>query len=386
VTVVTAAATSFERSFGGEPDGVWTAPGRVNLIGEHVDYNAGLCLPLAIGERTAAAVRARDDDRLRLVSTQTEQTWDGRLDDVGPGRPQGWPAYVAGVVWSLREAGHDVPGIEVAVASSVPVGAGLSSSAALECAVALAVAELAGLPTDDAGRGHLAAACVRAENEVAGAPTGGMDQAVSLLAREGHALLLDCRDGTHRHVTLPLDAAGVVLLVVDTRAPHRLVDGQYAARRALCADAAARLGVTSLREAVPADLDRLEDAEQRRRARHVITEIGRVAHVVDLLQRNDIEGIGPLLDASHDSLRDDFEVSSTELETAVAAARAAGALGARMTGAGFGGSAIALVRQADVGTVSAAVRRSFADAGLGPPELYTVTPSHGAERARAGAP
>ena len=381
MTEATVAAERFRGAFGTDPDGVWTAPGRVNLIGEHVDYNGGLCLPLALPQRTAAAVRKRDDDVLRLVSTHTDQTWEGRLGDVGPGRPQGWAAYVAGVVWSLREAGHEVPGIDVAVASSVPVGAGLSSSAALECSVALAVAELAGLATDDAGRQGLAAACVRAENEVAGVPTGGMDQAVSLLAREGHALLLDCRDGTHEQVPLPLESAGLRLVVIDTRAPHRLVDGQYAARRASCAAAAARLGMASLREASLADLDRLRDHVQRRRVRHVVTEIERVGEVADLLRRNEMARIGPLLDASHHSLRDDFEVSSVELDCAVEAARDAGALGARMTGGGFGGSAIALVRRSEAGAVRDAVTRAFAGAGLSAPRFHLATPSAGASRA-----
>lgn len=374
------AARMFRSAFGGSPDGVWSAPGRVNLIGEHVDYNGGLCLPLALPRRTACAVRVRDDDELHLVSTHTGEPWRGRVADVGPGAPKGWAAYVAGVVWALREAGHDVPGLELAVDSTVPVGAGLSSSAALECSVALAVADLLGLPTDDAGRALLAAACVRAENVVAGAPTGGMDQSASMLARQGHALLLDCRDGTVEHVPLALHRCGLTLLVVDTCAPHRLVDGQYAQRRASCEDAARRLGVRSLREVTDVDGSLLADDEQRRRVRHVLSEVARVTATADLLRTGRPDDIGRLLDASHDSLRDDYEVSSAELDTAVDAARAAGALGARMTGGGFGGAAIALVPTGSVDDVTAGVGRAFAGHGFAPPAFYGAEPSSGAAR------
>ena len=241
----------FHEAFGGDPDGVWSAPGRVNLIGEHTDYNGGLALPIALPHRTYAALRARTDGILRVVS-------DGMpggpvtvpLAEVGPGSPSGWAAYVAGVFWALREAGYAVPGAEVALASAVPVGAGLSSSAALECSVGAALSDLAGLGllADAAGRRRLALACQRAENDVAGAPTGGMDQLASMLGAAGHALLLDCRDGSTQVVPFDLAAHGLALLVVDTRAPHALVDGQYAARRHTCQDAAQALDVTSLRE------------------------------------------------------------------------------------------------------------------------------------------
>jgi len=375
------AARAFRGSFDAEPDGVWAAPGRINLIGEHVDYNGGLCLPVALAQRTAAAVRVRDDDVLRLTSTHSGEAWQGRLADVGPGAPSGWPAYVAGVVWALGEAGHDVPGLDVAVASAVPVGAGLSSSAALECSVALAVADLLRLPTDDDGRTVLAAACVRAENEVAGAPTGGMDQAASLLARRGHALLLDCRSSGHEQVPLDLGVHGLTLLVIDTRAPHRLVDGQYAARRATCEDAARRLGVRSLRDVADVDESLLADDEQRRRVRHVMTEIARVGAVADLLRAGRVPEVGLLLDASHESLRDDYEVSSPELDVAVGAARAAGALGARMTGGGFGGSAVALVPAPALHRVRDAVARAFSRNGFRPPGILAAEPSDGAARA-----
>ncbi|MDC7122956.1 galactokinase [Cellulomonas fimi] len=385
------ARTLFVTSFDVEPDGVWSAPGRVNLIGEHTDYNGGLCLPIALPHRTYVAVRRRDDDLVRLVSAQDAgRLREVRLADVAPGTVDGWPSYVVGVAWALREAGRAVGGFDVAVDSCVPFGAGLSSSAALESAVAVALdathdlglAGPSGEP-DDAGRARLAAACVRAENEIAGAPTGGMDQAASLRARDGHALLLDCLDGSVRHVPFDLAADGLALLVIDTRAEHALVDGQYAARRAACEAAAARLGVGTLREidgdALDGALATLEDgsddgAVQVRRVRHVVREIGRVQDFVALLDADRLRDVGPLMDASHASLRDDYEVSCRELDVAVEAARAAGALGARMTGGGFGGSAIALVEGDAVQAVAAAVDAAFAAEGLHAPAFSVALP------------
>jgi galactokinase len=385
--------TLFAEAFGadGDPDGVWSAPGRVNLIGEHTDYNAGLALPVALPHRTYVALRSRTDDVVRLASAQAPgTTWETTLGDVGPGATTGWGAYVAGVAWALREAGHAVTGFDAVVDSCVPFGAGLSSSAALECAVAVALDAVhdLGLGADDAGRAELTAACVRAENEIAGAPTGGMDQAASLRCSAGHALLLDCRPGLsalesgHR-VPFDLVPAGLTLLVVDTRAEHALVDGQYAARRAACERAAELLGVENLRAIDPADLDaalaRLADAEDgatlQARVRHVVTEIARTAELAELVQGGRLAEVGPLMNASHDSLRDDYEVSARELDLVVDVARAHGALGARMTGGGFGGSAIALVRAADVDAVVAAVDGAFADAGLTAPGFLLSPPS-----------
>ncbi len=376
---------------GAAPDGVWSAPGRVNLIGEHTDYNAGLALPIALPHRTYVALRRRDDDVVRLVSAQaTGETWTTRLGDVAPGAVSGWGAYVAGVAWALAEAGHKLPGFDAVVDSCVPFGAGLSSSAALECAFAVALDEVAGLGLagDDAGRAELAAACVRAENEIAGAPTGGMDQAASLRCSAGHALLVDCRPGlsaleSATRVPFDLEAAGLRLLVVDTRAEHQLVDGQYAARRAACEQAAELLELGSLRE-IPADglpeaLDALAphdpDGVLRRRVQHVVTEIERTAQVVDLVRDGRVDEVGPLMLASHTSLRVDYEVSARELDLVVDAATGAGALGARMTGGGFGGSAIALVRESDVEAVVAAVQAAFDDAGLRAPGFLLAPPS-----------
>ncbi len=366
----------FDTAFGVAPDGVWSAPGRVNLIGEHTDYNGGLCLPVALAHRTFAAVRRRGDGTARMASA-----WDAsavtalELASVAPGAVAGWTAYVAGVAWALRERGLPVAGFDVAIDSCVPVGSGLSSSAALSCSVALALDAVNALAQD---RAALAADCVRAENEIAGAPTGGMDQAAALRAEPGHALLLDCRDQSVRHVPFDPAAEGLALLVIDTRAEHALVDGQYAARRATCDEAARLLGVATLREltdapgdaehAIAALRDGTSDGELRtRRVRHVLTEIARVREFVALLDAGRLRDTGPLLDASHASLRDDYEVSCRELDVAVEAARAAGALGARMTGGGFGGSAIALVEADALATVADAVAAAFAREALRAP-------------------
>ena len=374
------ATALFERAFGGAPDGVWAAPGRVNLIGEHVDYNAGLCLPMALPHRTFVALRRRDDDRIRLVSAlHPDEIWEGSVADMAPGRVSGFVAYAGGPVWALRQDGFDLGGFDMADASCVPSGAGLSSSAAIESSVAVALDEVfgLGLAGDDAGRARLAAACVRAENEVAGAPTGGMDQAAALRSRAGHALLLDASDSSVRLVPFDLAAAGLSLLVIDTRAPHALVDGQYAARREACHAAAARLGVASLREVtdLEAALAALSDPIERKRVRHVVTEIARVRDFVDLVQAGRVREVGPLLDASHESLRDDYEVSCDELDVAVTAARKAGALGARMTGGGFGGSAIALIEAGSADAVAEAVRDAFAAHGMGEPAFLTAIAS-----------
>jgi galactokinase len=348
---------AFRDAFGREPQGLWAAPGRLNLIGEHVDYAGGLCLPLALPQRTVVAAAKREDGRLRLRSWhQDAQPWDGALNAVRPGHPPGWAAYPAGVIWAL---GHPAGGLDLLVGESVPVGAGLASSAALECAVALAVDALCGLglAATTAGRAQLATACRRAENEIVGAPTGGMDQLAALCCTAGHALLLDCRSQAMRQLPLDLAASGLNLLVVDTGAPHRMVDGQYAERRRSAELAAAALGVATLREVPQHLVEQITDPLLRRRARHVVSEIARVQTAVALLESGRIADIGPLLNASHTSLRDDLEVSSPDLDRVVDAACAAGALGARMTGGGFGGSALILVEQ----TATAAVTRAIGD-------------------------
>ena len=381
--------------FGRPPEGVWSAPGRVNLIGEHTDYNDGLVLPIALPHRTHAACSPRDDGLLRVHSAQAAATVEVDLATVGPGSPTGWTAYVAGVLWALAQDGHEVRGMDVTVDSEVPVGAGLSSSAALECAVGAAASDLFGLGllADDASRARLAAACVRAENDVAGAPTGGMDQSASLLCRADHALLLDCRTGATEHVPFVLGAAtgttsdagrGHVLLVTDTRAEHALNDGQYAQRVASCESAAVELGVSSLRDVDPAGLDTsladLSDDVLRRRARHVVTEIARGQAAVAALRQHDLVEVGRLFDASHASLRDDYEVSCAELDVSVEAARSAGALGARMTGGGFGGSSIALLPADAVADAERAIAAAFAERGWRAPASFAVTAGDSAHR------
>ncbi|WP_277682156.1 galactokinase [Saccharomonospora azurea] len=375
-------STAFEDAFGRRPDGVWAAPGRVNVIGEHTDYNDGFVLPMALPQGVRAAAARTADDRVRVVSLQEPGEPVGFPVDVRPGDVTGWAAYVAGVVWSLRSAGHAVGGVDLAVDGDVPAGAGLSSSAALECSVACALNELFDL---DIAPADLARLAQRAENDFVGMPCGVMDQMASVACEEGHLLFLDTR--SLRAERVPFDTASHdrTLLVIDTRAPHRLVDGEYARRRAACEAAAETVGVRALRDVavddLPAVLPRLDD-EQQRRVRHVVTENARVEDVVHRLRDGDLDGIGPLLTASHASLRDDYEVTVGELDAAVEAALSAGALGARMTGGGFGGCVIALVAADRAEAVFDAVREAFATAGYAEPTAFTAVPSPGAHRVR----
>ncbi|GAB2979054.1 galactokinase [Saccharothrix stipae] len=357
-------------------DGVFEAPGRINLIGEHTDYNYGFVLPIALPHVVRITAARRDDGVLRVASRQASGVAELRVVDLAPGVVTGWAAYVAGVVWALREEGHRIGGFGLLVDGRVPLGAGLSSSAALESATALAVTELSGVPLD---RRTLARIAQRAENEFVGMPCGIMDQSASLLARERHALLLDTRTMATEHIPFDLAPAGLTLLVVDTKAPHRLVDGEYAARRRDCHRAAELLDVPALR-----DLDRAEhDLPDRlaRRVRHVVGENQRVLEVAELLRADRVRDIGPLLTASHASLRDDYDVTVPELDVAVEALLAAGALGARMTGGGFGGCVISLVEEAAVEACATAVRTAFAEHGFATPDCWTATAAAGARRA-----
>ncbi|WP_158843534.1 galactokinase [Saccharothrix deserti] len=362
-------------------DGVFEAPGRINLIGEHTDYNDGFVLPIALPHVVRITAARRDDGVLRVASRQANGVAELRLVDLAPGVVTGWAAYVAGVVWALREAGHPIGGFGLLVDGKVPLGAGLSSSAALESATALAVTELSGVSLD---RRTLARIAQRAENEFVGMPCGIMDQSASLLARERHALLLDTRTMATEHIPFDLAPAGLTLLVVDTKAPHRLVDGEYAARRRDCHRAAELLGVPALRDLDPADLDGADrDLPDRlaRRVRHVVTENRRVVEVAELLRADRIREIGPLMTASHASLRDDYEVTVPELDVAVDAVLSAGALGARMTGGGFGGCVIALVEESAVEACTTAVHTAFAERGFTTPDCWTATAAAGARRA-----
>ncbi|WP_372729205.1 galactokinase, partial [Nocardioides sp.] len=299
-----------------------------------------------------------------------------------PGTVPGWAGYVVGVLRAMQEAGHPVPGVEIHLDGRVPLGAGLSSSAALECSVAVAVCGLLGVDLSPDVRRELVAICIRAEGEFVGAPTGGMDQTVSLLADEGSALLVDFADHTTSHVPLPLAERGLALLVTDTTVSHALAaegGGGYGRRRRECAEAARRLGVETLRHADPARVEELSEDRLRRRARHVVTEIERVRRVVDATRAGDWQDVGVLLSESHRSMRDDFEISTPELDLAVASAMSAGALGARMTGGGFGGSSVALVEADRVPEIAAAISVDFARAGHAPPVHLVAAPSAGAD-------
>jgi galactokinase len=367
---------AFAARFGGPPPLVARAPGRVNLIGEHTDYNDGFVLPVAIDRAMWIAFRPRDDRALFLDSLDTDT--DATVDmDALPAKRGDWVDYVAGVVWALGEAGMaPTRGLDGAMSGDVPQGAGLSSSAALELAVARALAAASDLPWDPA---RMALAAQRAENGWVGVQTGIMDQMVSASARAGHALLLDCRSLETRHVPVPDEAAVVVL---DTATRRELVTSAYNERRAQCEAAAAHFGVPALRDVDVATFERrageLDDVT-RRRARHVVTENARTLDAADALARGDLPEMGRLMDASHASLRDDFEVSRRELDAIVAIARAQdGCWGARMTGAGFGGCAVALVARAAAGRVAAEVARRYeSEVGLRP-AVYVTVPSGGA--------
>ncbi|TGN73728.1 galactokinase [Streptomyces bauhiniae] len=380
----------FAELYGAAPEGVWAAPGRVNLIGEHTDYNDGFVMPFALPHQVTAAVSRRTDGVLRLHSADIEGEVEGEvvelaLDGLAPGTDDDWTAYPAGVVWALREAGHPVTGADVHLASTVPTGAGLSSSAALEVVVALALDDLFGL---ELPRWKLARLCQRAENVYVGAPTGIMDQTASACCEEGHALFLDTRDLSQRQIPFDLAAEGLRLLVVDTRVKHAHSGGEYGKRRAGCEKGAALLGVDALRDVAYDGLDAAleelgsdEDADEvRRLVRHIVTENRRVERVVELLTSGDVRAIGPVLTEGHASLRDDFRISCPELDLAVDTALAAGALGARMTGGGFGGSAIALAEASAVDTLTKAVEEAFAAAGYTAPRVFEAVPSPGARR------
>ena len=444
----TQASDGFAALFGYPPGGMWSAPGRVNLIGEHTDYNEGFVLPFAIDRRTYAALALRDDGLVRVSSsanpsgagssstgssstgssstgssgtgssstgsssTGSSSTGSSSTGSSGtgssgtgssstgssstgaaiaefalsgavPSAVRGWAAYPLGVAWGLGRVGADLaglPGFDVHFVSAVPVGAGLSSSAALEASLAVALNEVWRLGFD---RARLVEATHLAENDFVGAPTGILDQSAALLSAEGAALFLDCRDASSWPVDLGLDAAGLAVLVIDTKVNHEHVSGGYAARRAACERAARALGVRALRDVTAAQLlaarARL-DEETFRRARHVVTEDQRVLDTVEALRARDHATVGGLMSASHRSMRDDFEISTRELDLAVEVATDGGALGARMTGGGFGGSAIALTPTERIPALRLAVDEAFGERGYRAPETFVVRPSQSARR------
>ena len=374
------AAAEFLACHGGQPEGVWHAPGRVNLMGEHTDYNDGWVLPFALDRGVVVAAARRAGGVLAIFSRQVPaDPVTVPLAELTRGSVTGWAAYPAGVAWAMRAAGLPVGGASLVIDSDLPRGAGLSSSAALECATALA---LAGLYEVSVPRAELARLARRAENEMVGVPSGIMDQSASLLGEPRQALLLDCRSGETTLVPFDPAAAGLALLVVDTQARHALTDGRYAVRRQECELAARALGVPSLRDVTSAaDLARIADPVLARRARHVFTDNQRVHEAVALLRTGDVAGLGPVLHAAHVSLRDDFEISWPEADVAVSTAESAGALGARMVGGGFGGSVIALVPAGGT-EVPAALTAEYARRGWPPPRFLAAPPAAGASRLR----
>ncbi|MFJ4076449.1 galactokinase [Curtobacterium sp. PhB137] len=376
---------TFQQVYGYEPAVRYSAPGRVNLIGEHTDYNDGYVLPFAIDRRTTASIAPRPDRLLRVSSAFDAGTvLELSLDDLDPSNMTGWSAYVFGIAWALREqAGADLSdktGFDVFIESDVPVGAGLSSSAAIECGVALAFNDLWELGLD---RKTLARVGQYSENHAVGAPTGIMDQSASLLGEQDAVVFLDCRTLDTAVVDLALEANGLEVLVIDTRVEHAHATGGYAARRASCEKGAQVLGVEALRDLSVDDLPRAQellDDETFRRVRHVVTEDQRVLDTVRTLREQGPRAIGSLLVASHESMRDDFEISVPELDLAVATAVEHGAVGARMTGGGFGGAAIALVDQESRGAITEAVTAAFAATGYREPNVFTVHAAQGARR------
>ena len=365
----------FQTLFGHLPEVTSEAPGRVNLIGEHIDYSEGFVLPFAIANRTHAAISRSSDGLVRVSSHQRRNNiFSISISDVKPGSKGDWEKYVLGVIWSLGIT----EGLNILVDGNVPAGAGLSSSASLECAVAVGLNTLLNLGLSDK---ELTRATQRAENEYVGMPCGIMDQSVSIMGKAGSALLLDCRDLSTESIPFSVADAGLELLIIDTQAHHALVDGGYAERRASCESAAVKLGVKSMRELTMehliAEKDTLSEVEFIR-ARHAVSEISRVLATVESLKGGDFEEVGALINQSHNSLRDDYAVSCPELDLAVEAARSAGALGSRMVGGGFGGSAIALLRVKDVDKARTAIAEAFTQRGFKKPRFFTSLPSAGA--------
>lgn len=380
MTLVDAVTQSYHELHGVAPEGVWFAPGRVNLIGEHTDYNDGFVLPFALHKKAVVAASRRHDNQLVTYSQQLQQSVAVSLDALTPGTG-GWSAYLAGVAWALQEAGHQVGGVNLVLTSDVPLGAGLSSSAAIECAVVAAFVDLYDLDISLMDRAKIAR---RAENAYVGAPTGLLDQAASTLCQEDAGLFLDCRFLEALQVPLPLAEQGLEILVLDTKTPHSHVDGEYGERRASCEQAATILGVKALRDVVDLDaaLAALEDERLQRRVRHVVTENARTQQAFEVAKAGDLRALAPLLDASHRSMRDDYEITVETVDLAVETAKQAGALGARMTGGGFGGCIIALCEARSGESIGESIAAAFERSGFHAPQWFTALPAPGAGRLR----
>ena len=370
--------TTYAEVAGGEPDGIWFGPGRVNLIGEHTDYNDGFVLPFALEKKAVLAAGRRTDDLLVMYSIELKERVEIPFSGLNPGTG-GWSGYLAGVVWALQTSGHTVGPTSLVLTSDVPLGAGLSSSAAIECAVVAAMCDIYNLDIEPMDRAKIARL---AENSYVGAPTGLLDQAASTLCEENFGLFLDCRSLEGVHVPLPMAEQGFEMLVLDTKTPHSHVDGEYGARRKSCEQAAAILGIPALRDIVDLDdaLSRLDDEVMRKRVRHVVSENSRTLEAYEVAREGRLADLAPLLDASHASMRDDYEITVDTVDLAVDTARAAGALGARMTGGGFGGCIIALCRAGEGESIAQEIAAAFAVAGHRAPEWFTATPAQGAGR------
>ncbi|MFC6317789.1 galactokinase [Corynebacterium gerontici] len=390
--MVKAATQLFRSHFGEDPEGVWAAPGRVNVIGDHVDYAGGISIPFALKANTAVAIRRSGAPNYRVVSLAPGETEAARVDipinEVGPGNPNSWAGYVVGAVWAAIEAGviHCAEGLDMAIVSDVPVGSGLSSSAALECSAALGALELAsGRKATDAERSALVDACIRAENEVVGASTGGLDQRASLYGEEGKALVIDFQSGNTELVPFDLSGHGLALLIADTNAPHALNDGQYASRRGVIDEVTAACDANTLREvdnavaraAAWAKTEGKDVEVTCKRVKHVVEETDRTARAAQALQADDLVLFAKLMRDSHESLRDQYEVVTPELESVF---QAVGERGSRMTGGGFGGSVITLVAEEEVEQVAEAITKAAEEKEFPEPTFMVATPGAGARR------
>ena len=366
----------FAKGFGYPPEVVASAPGRVNLIGEHIDYSEGFVLPFAIDAVTKCAIAKRDDEKIRIISAQKKnEVIESNLETIAAKEGSAWSRYIYGVIWAMEIE----TGLDIYIDGKVPLGAGLSSSAALECSLATALNHLFHL---EKTLPELARLTQRAENDYVGVPCGIMDQSISLMARAGYGLLLDCQDLSTRHIKIDFASSSLRLLIIDTQAHHALTDGGYAKRRESCEEVVKIFSIPSLRqlsmESLLAHKTKLSDI-QFKRARHGVGEMVRVLDAVKALEAEDFEALGQLLNQSHNSLRDDYEVSCPELDLAVDTALSSGALGARMVGGGFGGSAIALIKESDAGTISSTIERAFAKSGFKAPRFFDSLPSDGAK-------
>lgn len=359
----------------------YSAPGRINLIGEHTDYNGGFALPIALPDRTVVTYQTNDSDSIVVCSDRESTAVRFRVSTL-PGEVTGWAAYVAGVVWAARRAGHHVPGGSMSITGGVDTGSGLASSAALECAVLGALLAATGRTVDLIEQARIAQ---QAENEYVGAPTGLLDQLSILGAEPRRAQLIDFQDLSSRPVAFDPAAHDVALLLVNSQSGHQHAGGEYAARRAACERAAADLGVASLRDVQQRGLSALAavtDVVDARRARHIITENQRVLDVVDALNDSDFAEMGRLLTASHASMRDDFEITTEHIDTIAETALHAGALGARMTGGGFGGCVIILVESGKVDAVTQTVQQALVRVGYPAPTIERTHAGGGAALSR----